>query len=300
MQRQEPRNCWSGASDWEIAELPPGASTAHRTQRQEPPFPFLFGLLSRIIINSVMAELTESQKLHIYEHGWVILPQVIPAEMVQAARDLIDTTIENYLDSIQTRAHELKTDERLTGLLLKTEAFSLIESALGGGKVVPSTNVQCALRFPGHDPKSINNPRPHLDSFHPSVDGKPGSITPFIALAGFFLNDIDHDNAGNFVVWPGTHRLFEKYFQEHGADPDLKLGIPPIELPKPVQIKAKAGDMILAHYQLAHTAAANMSNAIRYAVYIRIHHADRPKDSLDVLTDIWKYWYGISRIATKM
>ncbi len=60
-------------------------------------------------------------------------------------------------------------------MLTKTEAFSLIESALGKGKVVPSTNVQCALRFPGHDIKSFSNLRPHIDSFHPSKDGKPGT-----------------------------------------------------------------------------------------------------------------------------
>jgi hypothetical protein len=244
-----------------------------------------------------MTELTLLQKQHLFEQGWVVIPQVVPADMVRLARDTIDTTIENYLDSIQTHAHELKTDERLTKMLMKTDAFSLVESALGKGKVIPSTMLQCALRFPGHDPKSLGNPRPHLDSFHPSVDGKPGRITPFIALAGFFLNDIDQDNSGNFVVWPGTHRQFEKYFREHPADPELKLGIPPVDLPQPVQIKAKAGDMILAHYQLAHTASANLSQAIRYAIYIRMHHADRPKDSLDVLSDIWKYWYGMSEVV---
>jgi len=238
-------------------------------------------------------ELTPEQKLHIYEQGWVIIPKVVPLEMVETARNAINSTIENYLDSIQTHAHTLKTDERLTNMLMKTEAFSLIESALGEGKVVPSNNVQCALRFPGHDLKSLNNLSPHIDSFHPSKDGEAGRITPFIAIAGFFLNDIDQDNAGNFVVWPGTHREFAKYFQQYGADPELKRGIPPVDLPKPIQIKAKAGDMIFAHYQLAHTAAANISRDIRYAVYIRIHHADRPKDSLDVLTDIWKYWYGM-------
>lgn len=245
-------------------------------------------------MGGAQTELTFEQKKHLFEQGWVVIPQVVPAEMVQAARNVINSTIENYLDSIQTYAHTLKTDERLTNLLIKTDAFSFIESALGKGKVVPSTNVQCALRFPGHDPKSLNSLTPHIDSFHPSVDGNPGSIKPFIAIAGIFLNDIDQDNAGNFTVWPGTHRQFAKYFEKFGADPELKLGIPPVDLPQPVQIKAKAGDMIFAHYQLAHTAAANISRDIRYAVYIRIHHADRPKDSLDVLTDIWKYWYGMA------
>lgn len=245
-----------------------------------------------------MAEFNLQQKQQLLEQGWVVIPQVVPAEMVRAARNAINSTIETYLDSIQARAHELKTDERLTKILMETDAFSLIESALGKGKVVPSTNVQCALRFPddhGADLKVV----PHIDSFQPSADGNPGSIKPFIAIAGFFLNDIGQDNSGNFTVWPGTHRQFAEYFAKHGADPELKLGIPPVDLPEPVQIKAKAGDMIFAHYQLAHTAAANLSQAVRYAVYIRMHHADRPKDSLDVLTDIWKYWYGMSEIVGK-
>lgn len=245
-----------------------------------------------------MAEFTLSQKQQLFEQGWVVIPQVVPPEMVSAARTAINGTIEKYLDSIQTQASQLKNDERLTSLLMKTDAFSLVESALGHGKVIPSTNVQCALRFPDEvDPDAELIVKPHLDSFHPSVDGKPGKITPFIAIAGFFLNDIDVENAGNFTVWPGTHRKFAEYFEKHGADPDLKLGIPPVELPRPMQIKAKAGDMIFAHYQLAHTATANFSQAIRYAVYIRMHHKDRPGDSLDVLTDIWKYWYGMGEVV---
>ena len=244
-----------------------------------------------------MAEFSLLQKRQLLEQGWVVIPQIIPPDMVRAARQAIHSTLETYLDSIQTRAPHLKTDERLTSLLMKTDAFSLIESALGQGKVVASTNVQCALRFPDDDGANLQI-RPHIDSFHPSVDGQPGSIKPFIAIAGFFLNDIDQDDAGNFTVWPGTHRKFAKYFKEHGADPELKLGIPPIDLPSPVQIKAKAGDMIFAHYQLAHTAAANLSPLVRYAVYIRMHHADRPQDSLDVLTDIWKYWYGMSDVVS--
>ncbi len=168
-----------------------------------------------------MAEFSPDQKKHLFENGWVVIPQVVPAEMVRAARHTINSTIENYLDSIQVRAHELKTDERLTNMLMKTSAFSLIESAFGKGKVVPSTNVQCALRFPDHDLPSLNNLRPHIDSFHPSRDGKPGSITPFIAIAGFFLNDIGEDNAGNFTVWPGTHRQFAEYFKKYGEVPPL-------------------------------------------------------------------------------
>jgi hypothetical protein len=118
----------------------------------------------------------------------------------------------------------------------------------------------------------------------------PGAIKPFTALVGFFLNDLDSDWAGNFTVWPGGHHILERYFRAHKPDPDLKRGIPPVDLPEPLQLKVKAGDMVLAHYQLPHTNSANLSHAIRYAVYFRVHHADKPKDSPDVLKDIWKYW----------
>ena len=240
-----------------------------------------------------MAELTLLQKRHLYENGWVVIPQVVPKSMILTAREAIQTAVETYLDSIQARSVELRTDQRLKDLLLSTDAFSLVESVLGKGKVIPSVNIQAALRFP--DVNDEPHPLvPHIDSFHPSQDGEAGSIRPFTATAGFFLNDIETDWAGNFTVWPGTHLLFERYFKTHKPDPELKFGIPPVGLPKPVQLKLKAGDMILAHYQLAHTAASNLSKSVRYAVYFRIHHADKPKDSIDALTDIWKYWDGIS------
>jgi hypothetical protein len=245
-----------------------------------------------------MAEFSLSQKRQLFEQGWVVIPQVVPADMVRAARYAINSAITSHLDSIQVHTRELNTDERMTNMLMKTDAFSLIESALGKGKVVPSKNVQAALRFPEHDSKD-EKVGVHIDGFYPPFEGQPVPPKPFIAIAGFFLNDVDQDDAGNFMVWPGTHRQFAEYFAKHGADPNLKYGIPPVDLPPPVQIKVKAGDMILAHYQLGHTASTNLSQAIRYAVYIRMHHADRPKDSLDVLTDIWKYWYGMSDVTSK-
>lgn len=245
-----------------------------------------------------MAQLTREQKLHLYENGWVVIPHVVPGDIVKEAREAINSTVEGYLDSIQTRSSELRSDVRLKNLLFNTEAFSLAESALGHGKATASQNIQAALRFPETEtePTSL---RPHIDGFHPSTNEQPGAVRPFAALVGFFLNDVENDWAGNFTVWPGTHRTFEEYFRLNKPDPEMKLGIPPVELPGPIQLKVKAGDMILAHYQLAHTASSNLSNAVRYAVYFRFHHSDKPKESLDVMGDIWKYWDGMADIVRK-
>lgn len=69
-----------------------------------------------------MAQFSLSQKQHLFEQGWVVIPKVVPADMVQAARHTINSTVEDYLDLIQAHAHTLKTDERLTNLLMKTDA----------------------------------------------------------------------------------------------------------------------------------------------------------------------------------
>lgn len=245
-----------------------------------------------------MAQLTQEQKTHLYEMGWIIIPQVVPEILIKEARAAINGAVEGYLDSIQTRSPELRSDDRLKNLLFGTNAFALSESALGKGKVEPSRNIQAALRFP--EVESQPDPLvPHIDGFHPAKKGEPGAIRPFAALLGVFLNDVETEWAGNFTVWPGTHRSFAEYFLRNKPDPELKFGIPPVNLPRPIQLKVKAGDMILAHYQLAHTAASNMTSAVRYAVYFRFHHTDKPKDSLDVMGDIWRYWDGMADVVRK-
>ena len=46
--------------------------------------------------------------------------------------------------------------------------------------------------------------------------------------------------------------------------------MPEVTLPDPVPVTGRAGDAVLCHYQLAHTAGPNTSPHIRYAVYFRL------------------------------
>ena len=105
-------------------------------------------------------------------------------------------------------------------------------------------------------------------------------------LVGIYLSDVPNPYAGNFTVWSGTHRAFERYFRQHGAEALLD-GMPPIDLPRPRQITGAAGDIILAHYQIAHTAAPNVSPHTRYAVFFRMRHVDHPSFRPEAMTDIW-------------
>jgi len=47
-------------------------------------------------------------------------------------------------------------------------------------------------------------------------------------------------------------------------------GMPQVELGEPVQLFANPGDVVLCHYQLAHSTAVNLSPNDRIAIYFRI------------------------------
>ena len=118
-------------------------------------------------------------------------------------------------------------------------------------------------------------------------------------LVAIYLSDVPNPYAGNFTVWPGTHRAFERYFRQHGAEALLD-GMPPIDLPRPRQITGAAGDIILAHYQIAHTAAPNVSPHTRYAVFFRMRHVDHPSFRPEAMTDIWLEWEGLRDTAQQV
>lgn len=51
--------------------------------------------------------------------------------------------------------------------------------------------------------------------------------------------------------------------------------MPSLGLPKPVQLRVKPGDVVIAHYLLGHGIAQNFSPTIRYTVYFRATHPER-------------------------
>ena len=53
---------------------------------------------------------------------------------------------------------------------------------------------------------------------------------------------------------------------------------------------AEPGDVVLCHYGLAHSAAANLSALDRYAVYFRLWLKDIDTDRWGYMTDIWRGW----------
>ncbi len=234
------------------------------------------------------------------DDGYLILPGAVPRERVDRALKAINHSLgEQGIDkrqlatlSARTFCPELVAADAILDLYRDTPLEALAQAAIGPGAVARPTTGQIALRFPQQvaEPPA---PYPHIDGVPAPLNGVPrGAILHFTALAGVFLSDVTGPFQGNFTVWPGTHRALAERFASHGFD-ELSRGFPPIAMPAPRQLTARAGDAILAHYQLAHAAATNLGPHVRYAAFFRLAHQNHDPSSPETMVDIWREWSGV-------
>jgi hypothetical protein len=248
---------------------------------------------------TIAMKLSFAQKRHLFDQGYVHIPGVIPRIMIDEALRTINHYLGEGVDRTQLatlRARSFVPEGRdhpsIAALYNKTPARDLMESAMAPGKIQPVERGQIALRFPTcQDPLPPH--RPHLDGMSTPHNGtEAGTIDSFTALIGVFLNDLPRGGAGNFVVWPGTHRLHEAYFKEHGPL-SLLNGMPPIALPEPVELTGNAGDIVIAHYLTAHAGSENTSPHIRYGIFFRLSHVDLEAHGVAPMADAWSEWDGM-------
>ena len=250
-------------------------------------------------------ELSRFQRQHLLDQGYVVIPGVVPRIMVDAALKAINTSLGQGIDPVQVPTYrsrlfcpELQGQPVATDLFNRTPARALVESLVGEGNLKPVTGAQIALRFPiaGEPPAQFSC---HLDGMYSPLNGvQEGTISNFTMLAVVLLSDVPEPYMGNFTVWPGTHHQFEAYFREHGPDALLH-GMPPIDYPEPVQICGRAGDLVLTHYQLAHTAGPNASPHVRYAAIYRCYHVEHGSCRKEAMTDVWLEWPAVRELITE-
>jgi len=236
---------------------------------------------------TVSTVLDKGQLEEFAERGFLVLPQVVPAEAVAAAARAIDGLIEHDPPGPQVRGPHnyfaaAAQAPALAALLTGSPAFGLAEALTGPGTLEAPWQVQVALNIPpfGHRPGLG-----HIDGFPPEPNGRPGTFT---MLAGVLMSDQREQDAGNLWVWPGTHLTHAHYFRAHGPDAFATAGgYPPIRLPEPEQVAGQAGDLVLAHYLLSHNIGGNTSPAIRRAVYFRIKRSGHDTRWREFLQNPW-------------
>jgi hypothetical protein len=248
-------------------------------------------------------QLKTQEKRRFYEEGYLVIEGAVPPIMVDAARHVINHSLGSEgmnkddlpILRAQSYCRDAQRHPAVTDLFNRTPVLPIVESMLGAGNVNPAGGAQIALRFPGPIYGAPGEPRGHLDGLGTGTNGMEKGVyrRGFTCLAVFYLADVPAPYSGNFTVWPKSHRFFEGYFRQNGHQM-LAEGMPRVDLPEPaLQITARAGDVVLAHHQLVHTAAPNASSNVRYAAIFRVRHKECEQVGLDAYTDIWREWPGV-------
>ena len=249
------------------------------------------------------AKLNAAQKRRLARDGFVVVPGVVPRKRVDAALREINNRLgsaehpgkDSYADAIDYLSEYVRTPA-VMDLMNGSPLRELASSLLGHNRVEPCDQAQLALRFPSKTDESPAARSVHIDGMYSAKAAAP--IVRYTFCAGVFLSDAPRKNMGNFLAYPGTHRTIAKLFKEKGLGA-LKDGIDrSLDLPEPVQVTGRAGDVVLFHFQTAHDKARNDSAGIRYMAYFRFWHIDAWHDKsqaylLKSLTDIWHEWPGM-------
>ncbi len=247
-------------------------------------------------------QLNQAQKADFRRDGFLHLPGAISQDQLENALHTIYHRLgqgvpveELHVWQKQSFFPELQTQPVITDLFNNSILRPTLQDLMGAENVAPAKGGQLALRFPRELGAPIGQPQPHLDGIYSPDNGVPkGTIGSFSALIGVFLTDVNDDNAGNFAVWPGSHLKMQDYFRQHGTQIITDEGRnPPIDQGEPLQIKAKAGDAILAHYQLFHGVVGNYAARPRFATFFRVKHPQHDENRLACLTDLWREWPGM-------
>jgi len=245
--------------------------------------------------------LTEDQKRNFVRDGFLHVADVVPSRLVARARRAINNSLGAGIDpdqlarfSNQSFCPELRDDPRLLRLATTPEVWSHVRALLGDHRVVRPKGCQIALRFPLPEDTPRRVAGGHIDGYHTPRNGVPddGVVRSFTMLLGIMLSDVPMPFSGNFTAWPGTHRRLERYFRDHGVNTldgggVMSLGL---RLPKAVPVTGRAGDIVLAHYQMAHTASPNLSGDIRYMCFFRLSVRGLANHRVESMLDIWRDW----------
>jgi hypothetical protein len=247
--------------------------------------------------------LTRQQTQSFIDDGYLIIRGAVPDVLVRTARKAINHSLgEEGMDPAKmvsyrslTYTPELRDQPPILDLYHMTPLKQIAEQLLGEGKVANVGGGQIGLRFPQAFDADIKQANGHLDGIGSGTNGSNvGDYkVGFNLLGAVYLSDVPEPFSGNFTVWPGSHRTFEDYFKKVGHEV-LHQGQPKIDLPHPpIHVTGKAGDVIIAHHQLFHTAAPNHSDAIRYGIFFRIAHKALPDFGNAAYTDIWNKFEGL-------
>ena len=224
--------------------------------------------------------LTDDERRHFEEQGYLIVPGVLPAEKVAvlaAAAMRIDA---QWRPKRELKPHHplnlldaIGQDDAFLELLDLPQTFMKVVDILGWHIQLYHSHLIVTPPLPtDHQPKQ---PRLgwHQDSgrLNLELEGEP---RPRVSLkVGFFFSSTKETDRGNFHVVPSSHRLNRLDLPEDALQ----------DHPNATPVRADAGDAVFFDRRLWHAAGRNRSDVTRKVLFLGYSYRWlRPRDDMTV------------------
>ena len=246
--------------------------------------------------------LTRAQHHHFAEHGFLLLPGLVPEHLLAAADQEVDALLAADPPPVGTVGPHfwfLPPGQlpAADATLRKSDALAHAESLVTPHHLTHGLDhIQVALNIP---PRAHRPGGPHIDG-HRAAQAHPHTFSMLLAV---FLGDEHSVDSGNLWVWPGSHLVHQQLFKARGVnallpvDGHITLLADPPDIGTPVPILANRGDVLIAHYLLGHNSGGNLTERTRRALYFRMRCHDHAARWDATLLDAFKEYAPVRDAA---
>lgn len=287
----------------------------------------------------------EQHKRDFKRQGYVQLDAGIDESVIEDAREIVWEALpisrNSSLEDLGEQDYEyLGLDGELSDLEPFTEIrnsiFGMAEEFVGKdrlekptGEVEMPKELQIVINYPknirfsdlhlrdmGYGPRGTETTAGgHLDGYGVNFKSPEKKMTFNYSTigVGVYLDDVQI-GGGGLTVFPGSHYIAEKYFENHSLESPGWMGqLPAIDddggwnYDKPLyrqlrskEISGSAGTVIFWHMRLLHCAAPNQRSNPRLATFSRFTRKEGEEIQENAATNLWKYWDGMEDIEANI
>ena len=240
--------------------------------------------------------ISAADRLRFREDGFVVLPGAIAdAFHVPALASLVEWHRRLDADDEGLKIRDQAPDSY--GQPYWREAFRVTD-ALANGLSGGGQSRRLSVQLIGSPGGQSSDPRArgwHLDTVEVARrDGLAASapeFPQFDLIFGIYLTDMSRPDAGNLLVWPGSHLTIAA---RCGAERDIGSFIPrlygELDLGDPFPVLARPGDLMVMNSFLAHDTSVNQSARFSGRAYLRYAHDGLDRVGAWKTGDPWQGW----------
>ena len=221
-----------------------------------------------------MAHLSQAQKNAFIENGFVVVRNLLDSERITKCRNLFQEQTGLVFDDANTWPegvtdwHPIRDEgfEWDHDLAIAPEIQEIVHELAGPHVHLPRFSP--VLRLPQPGPKVHEMKGVHIDAKYRGITPYPSEL--YLIVFGY-LTDVDHPYDAPFSAYPGSPRKVFEYSQQPGVDLGEEYkpkgaSLPDLDYGDPIGITGKAGDVIFAHFLLAHSPSFNRGDHVRFGV----------------------------------